>query len=246
MNLVSVIIPYYRKKKYFERTLNSILSQSYKKIEIIIIYDDANLQELTFLKKIIKKNKRISIIVNKKNLGAGLSRNIGINASKGKFIAFIDADDIWKKDKIYQQLKFMKKNSYKISHTSYEIINHNNKKLSQRTAKNLDFINLSKSCDIGLSTVILEKKLIKNKIKFPNLKTKEDFVLWLKITSKGTVIHAIDKNLTKWRKAPKSLSSSVVRKLIDGYMVYRKYLKYNVFKSIYFLIVLSLNFLKKV
>ena len=246
MNLVSVIIPYYRKKEYFEKTLNSILTQSYKKIEIIIIYDDTNLQELTFLKKITKKDKRISIIINKKNLGAGLSRNIGINASKGKFIAFIDADDIWIKDKIYQQLKFMKKNRYEITHTSYEIINNNNKKMSHRVAKNLDFINLLKSCDIGLSTVILEKRLIKDKIKFPNLKTKEDFVLWLKITSKGTVIHAIDKNLTKWRKAPKSLSSSVVRKLIDGYMVYRKYLKYNVFKSIYFLIVLSFNFLKKV
>ena len=246
MNLVSVIIPYYKKKKYFERTLNSILSQSYKKIEIIIIYDDTDLQELTFLKKITKKSKRISIIVNRKNLGAGPSRNIGINASKGKFIAFIDADDIWRKDKIYQQIKSMKKNRYQISHTSYEIINHNNKKISQRIAKHLDFINLSKSCDIGLSTVILEKKLIKNKIKFPNLKTKEDFVLWLKIASKGTIIYAIDKNLTKWRKAPKSLSSSVIRKLIDGYMVYRKYLKYNVFKSVYFLIILSFNFLKKV
>jgi teichuronic acid biosynthesis glycosyltransferase TuaG len=109
MNLVSVIIPYYRKKEYFEKTLNSILTQSHKKIEIIIIYDDTNLQELTFLKKITKKDKRISIIINKKNLGAGHSRNIGINASKGKFIAFIDADDIWRKDKIYQQLKFMKK-----------------------------------------------------------------------------------------------------------------------------------------
>ena len=246
MNLVSVIIPYYRKKKYFKKTLNSILSQTYKKLEIIIIYDDTNLEELVFLEKITKKDKRISIIINKKNLGAGFSRNIGIRASKGKFIAFIDADDLWEKDKIYQQLKFMRKNKYKFSHTSYVIINHNEKKLAQRTAKNLDFTNLLKSCDIGLSTVILEKKLIKDKIKFPNLKTKEDFVLWLKISSRGTVIHAFDKNLTKWRKTPKSLSSSLIRKLLDGYMVYRKYLNYSILKSIYFLIILSFNFLKKV
>ena len=246
MNLVSVIIPYFKKKKYFKKTLNSILRQSYRNLEIIIIYDDANLAELAFLKKITKKDKRVFIKVNKKNLGAGFSRNIGIKASQGKFIAFIDADDIWKKNKIYEQLKFMKKNKYKISHTSYEIINHNDKKLSQRVAQNLDFANLSKSCDIGLSTVVLEKRLIKGKIKFPNLKTKEDFVFWLKISSRGIIIHAIDKNLTKWRKTPKSLSSSVIRKLLDGYMVYRKYLNYNVFKSIYFLIILSFNFLKKV
>ena len=247
MNLVSVIIPYYRKKKYFERTLNSILSQSYKKIEIIIIYDDANLQELTFLKKIIKKNKRISIIVNKKNLGAGLSRNIGINASKGKFIAFIDADDIWKKDKIYQQLKFMKKNSYKISHSSYEIINQNNKKLSRRTAKNLDFINLSKSCDIGLSTVILEKKLIKNKIKFPNLKTKEDFIFWIRLLKNKVKFKSLNKNLTCWRETKNSLSSSTYQKLMDGFRVYNTYLKFSIMKSCSYLFLISLNyFLKKI
>ena len=141
----------------------------------------------------------------------------------------------------------MKNNKISFSHTSYEIINFKGDVVRYKKAKKkITFKELLLDCNIGLSTVMLEKNLIDSNCQFPNLKTKEDFVLWLKITSKGTVIHAIDKNLTKWRKAPKSLSSSVVRKLIDGYMVYRKYLKYNVFKSIYFLIVLSLNFLKKV
>ena len=95
--LVSVIIPYHKKKFYFKKTINSILNQSYKKFEIILIYDDDNFKELDFLKKIKKKFKKIKLIINKKNLGPGLSRNKGIMISRGTYIAFCDADDIWKK-----------------------------------------------------------------------------------------------------------------------------------------------------
>ena len=95
--LVSVIIPYHKKKFYFEKTINSILNQKYKNFEIILIYDDNNLEELDFLKKIKKNFKNIKLIINKKNIGAGLSRNKGILLSRGTYIAFCDADDIWKK-----------------------------------------------------------------------------------------------------------------------------------------------------
>ena len=246
MILVSVIIPYFKKKQYFKKTFDSVINQDYQNFEIIIIYDDEDLTELQFIRKIIMGHKNVKIIINSKQLGAGSSRNIGIKSAKGKFIAFIDADDLWKNSKLKLQLKFMIKNKCSVSHTSYKAIK-GNKIISTRIAKDyFQFEDLLKSCNIGLSTIILKKSIFKGKIKFPNLKTKEDFVFWLKITSRGIIIHAIDKNLTKWRKTPKSLSSSVIRKLLDGYMVYRKYLNYNVFKSIYFLIILSFNFLKKV
>ena len=98
--LVSVVIPYYKKKFFFEKTIKSILNQSYKNFEIILIYDDNNLEELDFLKNIKKKFKNVKLIINKKNLGPGLSRNKGILLSKGTYIAFCDADDIWKKNKL--------------------------------------------------------------------------------------------------------------------------------------------------
>ena len=78
MDLVSIITPYYKKKKYIESAINSVLQQTYKNFELIIIYDDENKEDLNFLKKIIKKDKRIKIYINKKNLGAGRSRNKGI------------------------------------------------------------------------------------------------------------------------------------------------------------------------
>jgi len=110
MDLVSIILPYYKKKKFISKTIQSVVNQKFKKFELIIIYDDPDKSDLNLIKKICKKDKRIKILVNKLNKGAGYSRNKGINKANGKYIAFLDADDIWHPNKIKFQLNFMKKN----------------------------------------------------------------------------------------------------------------------------------------
>ena len=243
MSLVSIIIPYFKKKKYINSTLQSVIKQKYKKFEILIVYDDKDTSDISFLKKIIKKDKRIKLIINKKNIGAGLSRNKAIKKSKGKFIAFIDADDLWHRSKLTEQIKFMKNQNIDISHTSYQIINSKNNLIGTREAKNLSYCDLLKSCDIGLSTVVIKKKLL-SKYLFANLSTKEDYVLWLRLSKKNK-IYALKKKLVYWRKLSDSLSSSTIRKILDGYIVYRHYLKQSVFKSLLSLLTLSFNYLKK-
>ena len=243
--LISIIMPYFRKKKYVKHSVKSILNQSYKNFELLIIYDDYDLDDLELINNIKSLDKRIKVIINKTNQGAGYSRNIGINHSRGSYIAFIDSDDIWKKDKLLKQIKFMKKNSSKISHTSYEIIDNNGKITGKRKANLISFKKIIKSCDVGLSSVILKKNLLSKITKFPNLKTKEDFVLWLKITRKGINIDPLDVNLVQWRNVHNSLSSSILRKLLDGYTVYRKFLNFGRLKSFFYLIILSLNYVKK-
>ena len=245
MDLISVIIPYYKKKEYIISSINSVLNQTYKNLEIIIIYDDLNKEDLNLLKKIKKKDKRIKIYINKKNLGAGRSRNKGIKLSKGIFVAFLDSDDLWKKNKLKKQIFFMKKNGINASHTSYTIINSKNKIIGSRNAKDMSYKQLLKSCDIGLSTVVLKKEIITSKIKFANIKTKEDYVLWLKITFNNNKIFALKDNLTKWRKLEDSLSSSKLQKIYDGYLVYRKYMNFNLLKSFGFLMLLSFNYFLK-
>ena len=247
MDLVSVIIPYYKKRHFIRETIASVIKQSYDYLEIIIIYDDTNLNDLEYLQEISKLDNRIKIINNNKRLGAGPSRNKGIEQSNGKYVAFIDADDTWVQDKLKEQISFMKKNDYQISHTSYFIIDEKKKIIGQRKARDLLSINeILKSCDIGLSTVIIEKKVIvKTNTKFPQLVTKEDFVFWLKLLEKNYRFYAYDSNLTNWTDSKNSLSSSTIQKLFDGFKVYNSYMHFNIIKSLYYLICLSLNYLKK-
>ncbi len=242
----SVIIPYYKKKNTIKQAVKSVILQTYKNLEIILIYDDENKSDLKFLKNLKKLDKRIRIIVNKKNLGAGKSRNVGILNSKGNYICFLDADDIWKKNKLLLQINLMILKNYDISHTSYEIRDYKNNLVGFRKARNFDnFKELLPSCDIGLSTVVARKKIFDKNIKFSELKTKEDFVLWLKILKKNIKIVGINKNLVTWNMTKNSLSSSSLQKIKDAFVVYYKYMNFNFLKSAYFTLVLSFNFVIK-
>tara|TARA_Y100001970_G_scaffold234571_1_gene293040 strand:- start:3901 stop:4647 length:747 start_codon:yes stop_codon:yes gene_type:complete len=248
MPLVSIIMPYYKKENFIKKSIDSILKQSFKNFEIIIVDDEISDESNKTLKKIKRIDKRIKIIKNRKNLGAGQARNNGIKLARGKYIAFCDCDDLWKKNKLRHQLKFMKKLDVEFSFTSYGIINSQGNITKVINAKSkMDFESLVKSCDIGLSSVVLKKKIFKNlNLRFANTKTKEDYILWLKLAQKGIKMYGINKQLSFWRKLDFSLSSSILQKIFDGYRVYRTHLGYNIFKSLLCLLILSFNaFLKK-
>ena len=137
----------------------------------------------------------------------------------------------------------MEKKKCMISHTDYEIVNNKDKLIGYMPIKEiLTYNDLIYSCDIGLSTVMINNKL-KSIIKFPNITTKEDYILWLSL-SKKFKIYGIQKNLTSWRKNNSSLGY-VIRKFKDAFIVYSKYEKFNFLKSIFFVLLLTINFLKK-
>ena len=247
MDLVSIILPYYKKKDFISLTIKSLIKQTYKNIEIIIVDDEQSSESKDILNDIKKKDSRIIVINNRINLGAGYSRNEAIKIAKGKYLAFCDSDDLWKVDKLENQLNFMQKMDINFSYTSYDIINYLGDKIGNRKAnKEIKFKQLLSSCDIGLSTVILEKKIIDDlNISFPNIKTKEDYVVWLYLSKSGVQMMGLDENLTSWRKLDNSLSSSVVQKIYDGFRVYKVYLKFSLIKSLFYLFLLSVNFLFK-
>jgi teichuronic acid biosynthesis glycosyltransferase TuaG len=235
---VSIIIPYYRNKFFIMDALRSALNQNYKNFEIIIIYDDSSKIDLEYIKKIVRFNKKITLLINNKNLGAGYSRNKGIRHSTGEYIAFLDSDDLWDSKKLSMQIKFMRRNNFNFSHTSYKIIDENNNLLGKQIAKkNTSYADLLRSCDIGLSTVIVKKDIIA-KNNFPNLKTKEDYVLWLKLAKKNK-IYGFKNFLSSWRRNKNSLSSSTFQKIFDAFRVYYKYENLNFFISILRVFVLS-------
>ncbi len=240
-DLVSIVLTYYKKRRYLEKTLESISNQSYKNYEIIFVYDDSEKNDYNFVKNLLKKFKRKKIIFNKKNLGVSKSRNIALKNCKGKYIAFIDADDTWLKNKLKYQILYMKKNLSLFSFTSYAIIDKNDKILKYRKVNyNPNYITLLKTNKIGLSTVIFDKKL-KKLIKFVSLKTQEDYALWLKLLRSNITLDHIKKTLSYWRKSENSLSSNNIQKFKDAFILFYKYENKNLLNSIYCVLVLTIN-----
>jgi len=245
MPLVSVIIPYFKKIDYIKKSINSVLNQTFKDFEIILIYDDSELSDLSEIKREFNQNSKIKIIRNSNNLGAGISRNIGIENSTGKIIAFLDADDFWLPQKLEKQINFMIENKFDFTFCDYEKKISSKKTINVKSKKNkLNYNDLINSCDIGLSTVLLNKEIIKNEL-FPKLKTKEDYVAWLKITKENIYAYNLNESLVIWNNVENSLSSNFFQKISDGFKVYYIYEKFNILKSLYYLFKLSINSLKK-
>ena len=245
MPLVSVIIPYFKKIDYIKKSINSVLNQTFKDFEIILIYDDSELNDLSVIKKEFKENSKIKIIKNSINLGAGFSRNIGIENSTGKIIAFLDSDDYWLPQKLEKQINFMVENKFDFTFCDYEKKISSKKTINVKSIKNkLDYNDLINSCDIGLSTVLLNREIINSQL-FPKLKTKEDYVAWLRITKKKIYAYNLNESLVVWNNVKNSLSSNFFQKISDGFKVYYIYEKFNLTKSIYYLLKLSVNSLKR-
>mgnify|MGYP006079353389 CR=1 FL=1 len=170
--LVSVIIPYFNDEVNIEKAVKSALTQTYKKLELIIVDDENSSTSQKVLLNLKKKFKRVKIISTQKQSGVSIARNKGIKKAKGDFIAFLDSDDLWKKQKIKEQLIFIKKNNLDICYTDYLAVNDDNKTLYKvRTPKTLLYKDLLKECPIACSSVILKKKYLK-KINLRFLKQK--------------------------------------------------------------------------
>lgn len=245
MITVSVIMPYFKKLSFFKKAYYSALNQKIKNIEIIIVYDDQDKSDLEYIKKIIGSRTNTTLIINKKNLGVGNSRNIGIKKAKGKYISFLDCDDIWSNNKLKYQINFMKKKNLDITYTSYFVINEfENKLYKVRARPEMTYRDFLRSCDIGLTTVVIKKSIFNN-FKFNTIKTKEDYLLWLQLSKSKYKFIGIKKILSYWRISKDSLSNNALQKIKDSYRIYYHFEKQSFFKTILSIGVLSLLAIKK-
>ena len=244
MPLVSIILPYYKKIKFFKQTYRSIKKQNYRNYELIIVYDDTNLYEYKKILKIIGNNKKVKIILNKNNLGAGLSRNIGIKYAKGYYIAFIDADDTWNKNKLKKQIKFIKKNNFQFICCNYQK-KINNSFIEVKPDKKISYDSLIKNCQIGLSTVIIKKSIIVNRL-FPNYKTQEDFSAWLKLMRLRKIsCFTLNEKLVTWHYDKDSLSSNTIQKIKDAFRVFTCEENKTILMSSLYVLRLSINSIRR-
>lgn len=230
--LVSIITPNYNCEKYICETIESVLNQTYKNWEMIIIDDCSTDNSLEVIKK-YEKESRIRIFRNDINRGVSYSRNRGIEESKGKYIAFLDSDDLWKKDKLEKQIKFMEDKDIVLSYSSYQKINEDGSERGRiKVPQKLDYNELLKNCLIGLLTSIYKKESLKE-IRFKEVKS-EDYIFWLEVLKKIDFAYGLKEELAYYRVLKKSRSSNKFAIVKYHWYIYRSIEKLNFFKSIYY------------
>lgn len=231
-DLVSIIMPSYNTGKFIKETIMSVINQTYKNWELIIVDDCSNDNTDKVVTEFLS-DERIRYYKNEINIGAALSRNKAIQMAKGKFIAFLDSDDIWNDVKLEKQLQFMKENSYHFSYTAYEEIDEKSRTTGViiNGPKKITKIGMYRYCWPGCLTVIYDAEYIGN-VQVANLKKNNDYAMWLKVIEKSNC-YLLNENLAKYRKRQGSISSEKKIKLIKyHYQLFRIGLEKNVIFSI--------------
>ena len=240
---VAIILPNYNSFKFLNKTLNSVLNQTYKNWVLYIVDDCSNLKTIKFLKKI--KNKKIKIFFLNKNKGAGYCRNLAINKSKSHYIAFIDSDDIWNKNKLKLQINFMEKNKLNFTYTYYNSYNYKTKRINKvKTPDRFNFNSFIKNTSIATSSMMITRSLSKN-IKFINAKVCEDFFYKCQLLKKNLNAYCVKKYLMTYSIRENSLQSKKIINLIWMFKINQKYNKLNFFMNIKSLFFISINSIKK-
>jgi len=242
--LVSIIVPYYQCKDYIFQSVNSVIQQTYKNWELILVDDENSSHSRNLLKKIKTKHKNIKIYSTNLNVGAGFARNLGIEKSKGKFIAFLDSDDYWDKTKIEKQIIFLKEKKIDICYTGYSVLSNKKIIYKPKTPIFMNYYNFLKECPICCSSVLIKKKILIN-LKFKNYKNKEDYDMWLRIAKKKNNFFGINEYLTFYRARENSLSSFQVSKLTNAFNIYKEQYGFRIFFILFCIVRLYINAFKK-
>lgn len=240
--LISIITPAYNCASTIEDTFSSIQSQTYKNWEWIIVNDCSTDNTLKVIEKIANTDHRVHIINLGMNTGAAVARNKGIEFAKGRFIAFVDADDLWKPEKLEHQIKFMMDNSYSFSYTDYYIFFPNGKRKIYRTKKTyVTYKNLLKSNMIGCLTVMYDASLLGKQFMPTDSPKREDHAAWLDLIKVTKKAYRLGEILSEYRVGVKSVSSKKTQMIKYQYRLYRKHEGFNPIKSWWYTLCVIFN-----
>ncbi|AUC82936.1 glycosyltransferase family 2 protein [Lacinutrix sp. Bg11-31] len=237
--LVSIITPLYNAEAFISETIRSILNQTYTNWELLLIDDCSTDNTISIINDFIFENQNITVVKNETNQGTAISRNKGIMAAKGDYIAFLDADDLWKPQKLEKQIAFMENENCDVCFSSYEQIDENGKPLNKlvNALPSLTYKKYLKSNYIGNLTGVYNAKTL-GKITSPNLRKRQDWLLWLSaIKTSGKPARSVQESLAFYRVRNNSISSNKIELLKHNYWVYKKGLGFSAVKSMYCMLV---------
>ena len=238
---IDIILPNYNSSRFILSTYKSISSQTYKNWKLIIVDDFSDAETKNILKKISKK-KNVQVFFLNRNRGAGFCRNFAIKKSKSPYLAFIDSDDIWKKDKLEKQINFMKKNNFLFSYTDYKTFGKKKRKVNNPFK--ISYFEFLRNTSIATSTMMIKRNIIGN-IKFTNTKICEDFFFKCKILKKVGYAFCLNQYLTNYRIRENSLQSNNLRNFYWIWKINKNYNKLNIIDNFISLMFISFNSLKK-
>lgn len=209
---VSVITPVYNAAKFISSTLNSILKQSYKDIEIVLIDDCSTDNSAEIIVGYTEKYPNIIYKRLNENKGAAVARNAALEVSTGRYVAFLDSDDLWCENKLEKQVAFMNKKDSAMSCTAMDTMNEEGHILrSERGVKEvIDYNLLLRNTMIATSTVIIDRNKTGD-FRMPLRRGGQDYATWLMLMRNGIVCHGLNEVLTHYRIMPKSLSSNKLK-----------------------------------
>lgn len=222
--LVSVIIPTYNSEATIAITIGSVLNQTHKSLEIIIVDDASNDKTVQVIKDLDKT--KIHLFILDQNVGAAEARNLALSKARGRFIAFLDSDDTWYPEKLARQLLFMEENQAGFCFTAYERVVASTVKNVVQVPRLLNYNNLLRNTIINCSTVVIDRDQIKD-VRMPSIRTRQDTAAWLSILKKGHIAYGLNQVLASYNLRNDSLSSKKGKMAMQTWKMYREQEKLN-------------------
>ena len=243
--LVSVITPAYNAERFLQETIQSVISQTYDQWEMIIVDDGSTDSTYSLAESWSGKDSRIRVIKCRENGGQARAWNIAIAAAKGRYLAFLDADDLWVENKLEEQLAFMKENNYGFTYTMYDWIDENSGSAGKiiDVPESQSYKDMLKNTAIGALTVVIDRSLV-DVAEIPEVHL-NDSMMWLQIAREGVTAYGYDKVLAHYRIVTNSFSRNKKRSAVRLWNLYRDQLKIPFFRRAYYFTCYAFNSIKR-
>ncbi|MGC9351581.1 MAG: glycosyltransferase family 2 protein [Sulfurovum sp.] len=236
MNIdVTIITPSHNSEKFIAQTIESVLNQTYREWEMIIVDDQSTDNSVKLIDSYVQKDTRIKCIVLEENSGPAVARNRAIEEAKGRYIAFLDADDLWMPQKLEKQIAFMQRENIALSYTGYYRFEASVEEIKDEITVPLkvDYHELLKQNIIGCLTAVYDTKVL-GKVTMPLIRKRQDFGLWLKILKEVPYAYALQEPLAYYRIHTDSISSNKIITSKYNWKLYREVEKLPWYKALYY------------
>ena len=238
---VTIIMPSYDSEKFIIESIESVLVQTYSNWELIIVDDCSPDDSNKIITKYVDSDGRIKLIKLQKNSGPAVARNTAIEAASGRYIAFLDSDDVWLPNKLETQINFMHDNDLAFTYSSYRLVGEDNEHLGVFITKDkISYFDMLKTCSVGCLTAIYDTKKI-GKQYMPLILKRQDYGLWLKILKLIGETKGISEPLATYRIRKNSVSSNKVKAAKYQWKIYRDIEKLSFLKSLYYFVFYAYN-----